>query len=155
MFSVNSKNLSVGCTARFREIKGEKLVFATFGEKTIAHACFRENPGSSARVLQLVSACCLRVQAFGAKSQLCKGFTDRKPFDNTFLSVFKPKHNLAPVKTLLEPTWNAGYFSESRQFVFVLAGFPQLACVILHACDAYACLLQRARIIKDRTVQKL
>ena len=81
------------------------------------HACFRENPGSSARALQLVSACCLRVQAFGANSQLCKDFMDRKPLDNTFFfSVFKPKHNLATVRTLL----------------------------ILHTRDAYACLGQRA-----------
>ena len=122
MFSVNSKNLTVGCTARFREIKREKLVFATSGEKTIAHACFRENPGSSARALQLVSACYLRVQAFGAKSQLCKDFMDRKPLDNTFVSVFKPKHNLATVRTLLEPTWNAAIlFLCSRDFLSSLA----------------------------------
>ena len=30
--------------ARFGEIKGEKIVIATSGEKTIAHACFQENP---------------------------------------------------------------------------------------------------------------
>ena len=54
-------------TARFREIKPEKFVSATSVRK---HACFRENPGSSARTLPLASACCLRVQAFGAKSQL-------------------------------------------------------------------------------------
>ena len=90
VFSVNKRNLNVGCTASFREIKREKLVFATSGEKTIVHACFRENPGSGARALQLVSACFLRVQAFGAKSRLCKGFTDRQPLDNTFFQVSNP-----------------------------------------------------------------
>ena len=39
VFSVNSKNLNIGFTARFGEIKREKIVFATYGEKTIAHAC--------------------------------------------------------------------------------------------------------------------
>ena len=122
VFFVNNKNLNVGCTASFREIKREKLVFATSGEKTIAHACFRENPGSSARALQLVSACFLHVQAFGAKSRLCKGFTDRQPLDNTFFSDFKPKHNLAIVRTLLEPTWNAGYFFREPPFCFCARG---------------------------------
>ena len=123
VFSVNSKNLSVGCTARFREIKREKLVFATSGEKTIAHAYFRENPGTIARALQLVSVCYLLVQAFVDKSQLCKGFTDRKPSDNRFFSVFKPKHNLATVRTLLEPTWNAGCFFREPPFCFCGRGF--------------------------------
>ena len=48
VFSVNSKNLNIGCTARFGEIKQEKIVIATSGEETIAHACsglFWENPG--------------------------------------------------------------------------------------------------------------
>ena len=122
MFSVNSKNLSVGCTARFRRLKQEKLVFATSGDKTIAHACFRENPGSSACAFQLVGACCFRVQAFGAKSHLCKDFMDRKLLDNTFFSVFKPKHNLATVRTLLEPTWNAGNFFREPPFYFWVSG---------------------------------
>ena len=39
VFSVNSKNLNIGCTARFGEIKREKIIIATYGEKTIAHAC--------------------------------------------------------------------------------------------------------------------
>ena len=39
VFSVNSKNLNIGCTARFGEIKREKMIIATYGEKTIAHAC--------------------------------------------------------------------------------------------------------------------
>ena len=95
VFSVNSKNLNVGCTARFREIKQEKLVFVTSSKKTIAHTCFSENSGSNTCALQLVSACCLRVKAFGAKSQLCKGFMDWQPLDNTFVSVFKPNNNLA------------------------------------------------------------
>ena len=30
--------------ARFGEIKGEKIVIVTSGEKTIAHACFQGNP---------------------------------------------------------------------------------------------------------------
>ena len=34
-------------------------------------------------------------------------------------------------------------------------GFPQLASVILHVRDTYACLRQRVRIIKARTVDKL
>ena len=55
VFSVNSKNLNIGCTARFGEIKQEKIVIATSGEKTIAHACSGKTPGSSARALQLVS----------------------------------------------------------------------------------------------------
>ena len=55
VFSVNSKNLNIGCTARFGEINQEKTVFATSGEKTIAHACSGKTPGSSARALQLVS----------------------------------------------------------------------------------------------------
>ena len=49
MFSVNSKNLNIGCTARIGEIKQEKIVIATSGEKTIAHACSGKTPGSSAR----------------------------------------------------------------------------------------------------------
>ena len=49
VFSVNSKNLNIGCTARFGEIKEEKIVIATSGEKTIAHACSGKTPGSSAR----------------------------------------------------------------------------------------------------------
>ena len=49
VFSVNSKNLNIGCTARFGEIKQEKIVIATSGEKTIAHACSGKTPGSSAR----------------------------------------------------------------------------------------------------------
>ena len=145
MFSVNSKNLSVGCTARFREIKREKLVFATSGEKTIVHACFRENPGSSMRALQLVSACCLRVQAFGTKSQLYGPETIRQ---HVFLS-FQAQTQSSYCKN------SSGTYLECRHFVFVLAGFPQLAGVILHTCDAYACLGQRARIIKAHTVQKL
>ena len=48
-----------------------------------------------------------------------------------------------------------GTFSESRHFVFVLAGFPQLASVILHARDAYEYLGQRARVIKARRVQNM
>ena len=39
VFSVYSKNLNIGYTARFGEIKREKIVIATYGEKTIAHAC--------------------------------------------------------------------------------------------------------------------
>ena len=39
VFSVNSKNLNIGCTARFGDIKQEKIVIATSGENTIAHAC--------------------------------------------------------------------------------------------------------------------
>ena len=39
VFSVNSKNLNIGCTARFGEIKREKTVIATYGKKTIAYAC--------------------------------------------------------------------------------------------------------------------
>ena len=39
MFSVNSKNLNMGCSARFGEIRREKIVITTSGEKTIAHAC--------------------------------------------------------------------------------------------------------------------
>ena len=49
MFSVKSKNLNIGCTARFGEIEQEKIVIATSGEKTIAHACSGKTPGSSAR----------------------------------------------------------------------------------------------------------
>ena len=151
MFPVNSKNLNIGCTARFGEIKQEKIVIATSGEETIAHACSGKTPGSSARALQLVSTCCLRVQTFGTKSQLCKAFTavrERQPLDNTVFLVIKPKHNLATVSTPLKPTWNTRKFSESRHFIFVLAGFPQLARVILHTRDALACLGQRARILK-------
>ena len=142
VFSVNSKKLNIGCTARFGEIKQEKIVIATSGEETIAHACSGKTPGSSARALQLVSTCCLRVQTFGTKSLLCKAFTavrERQPLDNTFFLVIKPKHNLATVSTPLKPTWNTN---------FVLAGFPQLARVILHTRDALACLGQRARILK-------
>ena len=69
VFSVNSKNLNIGCTARFGEIKREKIIIATYGEKTIAHACSGKTR-VPARALQLVSACCRRVQTFGAKSQL-------------------------------------------------------------------------------------
>ena len=39
VFSINSKNLNIGCTARFGEIEREKVVIATSGETTIAHAC--------------------------------------------------------------------------------------------------------------------
>ena len=49
VFSVKSKNLNIGCTARFGEIKQEKIVIATSGEKTIAHVCSGKTPGSSAR----------------------------------------------------------------------------------------------------------
>ena len=63
------------------------MVIATYGEKTIAHACSKKpRVPVRARALQLVSACCLRVQTFGAKSQLCKGFKavkERQPLDNT------------------------------------------------------------------------
>ena len=45
VFSVNSKNLNIGCTARFGEIKQEKIVIATSGEKTIAHSCSGKTPG--------------------------------------------------------------------------------------------------------------
>ena len=152
VFSVKSKNLNIGCTARFGEIKQEKIVIATSGEKTIAHACSGKTPGSSARALQLVSTCCLRVQTFGTKSQLCKAFKavrERQPLDNTFLFlVIKPKHNLATVSTPLKPTWNTRKFFRERHFIFVLAGFPQLARVILRTRDALACLGQRARILK-------
>ena len=41
-------------------MKQEKVVIATSSEKTIVHACFQENPRSSACTLQLVSACCLK-----------------------------------------------------------------------------------------------
>ena len=61
VFSVNSKNLNIGCLARFGEIKREKIVIATSGEKTIARACSGKNPGFSARAPQLLSAGCLRV----------------------------------------------------------------------------------------------
>ena len=61
VFSVNSKNLNIGCSARFGEIKRKKIVIATSGEKTIAHACSGKNPGSSACALQLLSAGCLHV----------------------------------------------------------------------------------------------
>ena len=105
MFSVNSKNLNVGCTARFGEIKREKIITATSSEKTIVHACFQENQHCSAWALQLVSACCLCVHAFDAKSQLCKGFKavkNQQPLDMfVFFSIFKPKHNLATVSTPL------------------------------------------------------
>ena len=151
VFSVKSKNLNIGCTARFGEIKQEKIVIATSGEKTIVHACSRKTLGSSARALQLVSTCCLRVQTFGTKSQLCKAFKavrERQPLDNTFFLVIKPKHNLATVSTPLNLPGIPGNFSESRHFIFVLAGFPQLARVTLHTRDALACLGQRARILK-------
>ena len=49
VFSVNRKNLNIGCPARFGEIKQEKVVIATSGEKTIAHACSGKTSGSSAR----------------------------------------------------------------------------------------------------------
>ena len=69
MFSVNSKNLNIGCTARFGEIEREKIVIATYGEKTIAHACSgKTRVPARARALQLVSACCIRVQTFGFKA---------------------------------------------------------------------------------------
>ena len=55
VFSVNRKNLNIGCPARFGEIKQEKIVIATSREKTIAHACSGKTSGSSARALQLVS----------------------------------------------------------------------------------------------------
>ena len=90
MFSVNSKNLNIGCTARFGEIKRKKKVIMTYGEKTIAHACSgktRVPQFQRACALQLVSAYFLHVQTFGAKSQLCKGFKavkERQPLDNTF-----------------------------------------------------------------------
>ena len=125
MFSVNSKNLNIGCTARFGEIKGEKIVIATSGEKTIAHACSGKTPGSSARALQLVSTCYLRVQTFGTKSQLCKAFKavrERQPLDNTFFLVIKPKHNLATVSTPLKPTWNTRKFSRGPPFCFCARG---------------------------------
>ena len=92
VFSVNSENLNIGCTARFGEIKQEKIVIATSGEKTIAHACSGKTPGSSVRALQLVSTCCLRVQTFGTKSQLCKAFKavrERQPLDNTFFFSYQ------------------------------------------------------------------
>ena len=151
MFSVNSKNLNIGCTARFGEIKREKIVIATSCDKTIAHACSGKTPGSSARALQLVSTCCFRVQTFGTKSQLCKAFKavrERQPLDDTFFLVIKPKHNLATVSTPLKPTWNTRKFFREPPFFFVLAGFPQLASVILHTRDAFACLGQHARISK-------
>ena len=107
--------------ARFGEIKREKVVTAISGEKTIAHACFQENPGSTARALQLLSACYLRVQVFGAKSQLCKGLKvvkERQPLDNMLISIFQPKHNLATVGTPLEPTRNTGKFFRRPPFCF-------------------------------------
>ena len=125
VFSVNSKNLNIGCTARFGEIKQEKIVIATSGEKTIAHACSGKTPGSSVRALQLVSTCCLRVQTFGTKSQLCKAFKavrERQPLDNTFFLVIKPKHNLAAVSTPLKPTWNTRKFFREPPFYFCARG---------------------------------
>ena len=125
VFSVNSKNLNIGCTARFGEIKQEKIVIATSGEKTIAHACSGKTLGSSPRALQLVSTCCLRVQTFGTKSQLCKAFKavrERQPLDNTFLLVIKPKHNLATVSTPVKPTWNTRKFFREPPFCFCARG---------------------------------
>ena len=40
VFSVNSKNLNIDCTARFGEIKREKIVIATSGEKTVCACLF-------------------------------------------------------------------------------------------------------------------
>ena len=51
VFSVNRKNLNIGCPARFGEIKQETIVIATSGEKTIAHACSGKTSGSSARAI--------------------------------------------------------------------------------------------------------
>ena len=79
VFSVNSKNLNIGCTARFGEIKQEKIVIATSGEKTIAHACSGKTPGSSARaptgeyVNDKQSNICL-------KKNSCRGFHLQKKF---------------------------------------------------------------------------
>ena len=152
VFSVNSKNLNIGCTAIFGEIKQEKIVIATSGEKTIAHACSGKTPGSSARALQLVSTCCLRVQTFGTKSQLCKAFKavrERQPLDNTFFFSYQAQTQSSYCKHSSQNLPGIpGNFSESRHFIFVLAGFPQLARVILHTRDALACLGQLARIIK-------
>lgn len=38
-----------------------------------------------------------------------------------FFSIFKPKHNLATLSTLLKPTLNTRKFFQSHNFVFVLA----------------------------------
>ena len=122
VLSVNSKNLNIGCTARFGEIKQEKIVIATSGEKTIAHACSGKTPSFTVRALQLVSTCeWLRVQTFGTKSQLCKAFKavrEQQPLDNTFFLVIKPKHNLATVSTPLKPTWNTRKFFREPPFCF-------------------------------------
>ena len=101
VFSVDSKNLNVGCTARFREIKREKLALRPPVRTPLRMLVSGKTRVPAHAHCTLVSVCCLCIQAFGAKSQRCKGFTVRKPSDNTFFSVFKPKHNLATVRTLL------------------------------------------------------
>ena len=74
MFSVNSKNLNIGCTARFGEIKREKIiVIATYGEKTTAHACSgKTQVPAHTRTFQLVSACRLGVQTFAQNHNSAK-----------------------------------------------------------------------------------
>ena len=83
VFSVNRKNLNIGCPARFGEIKQEKIVIATSGEKTIAHACSGKTSGSSARtptgeyVNDKQSNICLkkkiRAEGFTCKKNSCTG----------------------------------------------------------------------------------
>ena len=80
VFSVNRKNLNIGCPARFGEIKQEKIVIATSGEKTVAHACSGKTSGSSARtptgeyVNDKQSNICLK------KKNSCRGFHLQKKF---------------------------------------------------------------------------
>ena len=81
-----------------------------------------EKPGfQRARALQLVRACCRRVQTFGAKSQLCKGFKAVKVMATIrqhVFSVIKPKHDLATVNTPLKPTWNTRKLFREPPFCF-------------------------------------
>ena len=71
-------------------------------------------------------------QNHNSAKALIKAVKERKPLDNTFFSVIKPKHNLATISAPLKRTWNTRkFFRGSGHFVFVLAGFPQLAPVIL------------------------
>ena len=73
MFSVNNKIFKIGCTARFEGIKEEKIVIATSGEKTIAHACSGKT-WVPARTRAPIGECVLPSSSgIGAKTQLCKG----------------------------------------------------------------------------------
>ena len=72
-------------------------------------------------VFELVSTCCPPVQAFYAKSQLSKGRVVKNwPLDKEYFSIFKSKHKLATLSTLLEPTRDTEKFFSQEPFVFVL-----------------------------------